>query len=308
MDDKKKKIEEINKIYQNFISSEEEKQKQKFSELYKSIHEPLSSVEQQKQEQIELLKKSFNSVKSSMSDISSSEIPNSNSYIGRYDDMAQNLIDAKNLSHATKDLLSFTENINKDKFKYDMEQLNKIEPIYEFKHQELQDFPNYGKMITDSLKNQRDSVIKIVEHLEEHSAILKDQIENNNLASQNIIDENKKTANEQIKLLKQQIDKSDKSFAKQLEDSRKQMRWTIAIAVVSIVVAIGSTIWSLNKSEDIYYKEDNSSNLQHKEIKEILENNNNKNLVLEDKQLNVLNQILQSLNEKKILKDNNITK
>lgn len=308
MDDKKKKIEEINKIYQNLISSAEENQKLKFTELDKSMHEPLYSVEKQKQEQIELLKKSFNSAKSSISDIFSSEIPNSNSYIDRYSDMVKDIKDDKNLSYATKDLLSFTENINKDKFKYDMDQLNKIEPIHEFQHQKLQDFPNYGKMITDSLKNQRDSLVLVVNHLEEHNSLLKEQIENDNLASKSIIEENKKTANTQIELLKQQIDKSDKSFAEQLKDSRKQMRWTIAIAVVSIVTAIGSTIWSLNKSEEIYYKEDNSSNLQHKELIEILENDNSKNLILEDKQLNVLNKILQSLNEKKIIKDKNISK
>lgn len=314
MDDRKKKIEEINKIYQDMISSEEENQKLKFTELYKSMHEPLSSVEKQKQEQIELLKKSFSSAKSSISDILSSEIPNSNSYIDRYFDMAKD-IDDKNLSHATKDLLSFTENINKDKFKYDMDQLNKIEPIHEFKYQKLQDFPDYGKMITDSLKNQRDSLVLVVNHLEEHNLLLKEQIENDNLASKNIIDENKKTANEQIKLLKEQIDKSDASFAKQLKDSRVSMRltrismrWTICIAVVSIAIAIGSTIWSVNKTEEIYDKENNSSDIQHNEVKLILKENTNKTLNLDIEQLKVLNQILESIKENKVIKDKNISK
>jgi len=307
MDEKKKKIEEINKIYQNLISSEEENQKQKLTELYKSIHEPLSSAEKQKQEQIELLKKSFSGAKSSISDILVSEIPNSNSYIKRYFDMAED-IDDKDLLHVTKDLLSFTENINKDKFKYDMDQLNKIEPIHEFKHQRLLDYPNYGKIITDSL-------VLVVNHLEDNNSLLKEQIENNNLASKNIIDENKKTADEQIQLLKEQIDKSDASFEKQLEDSRKSMtltrksmKWTIGIAVVSIAIAIGSTIWSVNKTEEIYDKENNSSDIQHNELKEILENNSNKNLIFEDKQLKVLNQILEAIKENETIKDKKIVK
>ena len=299
MDDKKKKIEEINKIYQNLISSEEENQKQKLTELYKSIHEPLTSVEKQKQQEIELFKNSFSSAKSSISDILASEIPNRNSYIDRYADLARD-IDNKNLLHTTKDLLSFTENINKDKFKYDMEQLNKTEPIHEIKHPRLPDYPNYGKMITNSL-------VLVVNQLEKNNSLLKEQIECNNLASKNIIDENKKTADEQIKLLKEQIDKSDASFEKQLEDSResmtltrKSMKWTICIAVVSIAIAIGSTIWSLNKTEEIYIKENDSGDKQHNELKEILENNSNKDLIFEDKQLKVLNQILESIKENKL--------
>jgi len=295
MDEKKKKFEEINKIYQNLIRSEEENQKQKLIELYK----PLSSVEKQKQKEIELLKKSFSSAESSISDILTNEISNRDSYIDRYSEMARD-IDNKNLLHATKDLLSFTENINKDKFKYDMEQLNKIEPIYEIKHPRLQDFPNYVKTITDSL-------VLVVNHLEKNNSLLKEQIECNNLASKNIIDENKKTADEQIQLLKEQIDKSDSSFEKQLEDSResmtltrKSMKWTIGIAVVSIAIAIGSTIWSVNKTEEIYIKENDSGDNQHNELKKILENNSNKDLIFEDKQLKVLNQILESIKENKL--------
>ncbi|MFA7571260.1 MAG: hypothetical protein WCY75_08515 [Sulfurimonadaceae bacterium] len=170
MNEKKKKIEEINKIYQNPISSEEENQKQKLTELYKSIHEPLTSVEKQKQQEIELLKKSFSSVKSSIGDILVSEIPNSNRYIKRYFDMAEDIDD--------KDLLSFTENINKDKFKYDMEQLNKTEPIHEIKHPSFPDFPNYGKRITDSL-------VLVVNQLEEHKSLLKEQIEKKEVSQVN---------------------------------------------------------------------------------------------------------------------------
>lgn len=295
MDGKKKKIEEINKIYQNLISSEEENQKLKFTELYKSMHEPLSSVEKQKQQEIELLKKSFSSAKSSISDILSSEMPNSNSYIDRYFDMARDIIDDKNLSHATKDLLSFTENINKDKFKYDMDQLNKIEHIHEFKHQRLQDFPNYGKIITDSL-------VLVVNHLEKNNLLLKEQIEYDNLASKKIIDENKTTANEQIKLLKEQIERVNDSSKSQGRNNRIAIGITLIVAAVSIYFSFKTTKISADKADEIYEKENKSSDKQHEELKKILENSGNKNLILEDKQLNVLNQIFESIKDKNISK------
>lgn len=295
MDDKKKKIEEINKIYQNLISSEEENQKLKFTELYKSMHEPLFSVEKQKQQEIELLKKSFSSAKSSISDILSSEMPNSNSYIDRYFDMARDIIDDKNLSHATKDLLSFTENINKDKFKYDMDQLNKIEHIHEFKHQRLQDFPNYGKIITDSL-------VLVVNHLEKNNLLLKEQIEYDNLASKKIIDENKTTANEQIKLLKEQIERVNDSSKSQGRNNRIAIGITLIVAAVSIYFSFKTTKISADKADEIYEKENKSSDKQHEELKKILENSGNKNLILEDKQLNVLNQIFESIKDKNISK------
>lgn len=279
-DELKKKLEEVNKIYlkENI---------KKLQEFEKNLISPSLKEKQ------ELYNQSFESLESSMNKILEKDIPNKDKYFDTYSQIAENLSSSNDLSINTQKILSLTENLNKEQFKYDMDRLIIEQP-------KLYNTTNYGQIITDSLKQQRDSLVLVVTHLEENNSLLKKQIKDHNITSKEIIEENKKLATEQIKLLENQVINSEKSFTQQLSDSKKTLYITIGIAVVSIAIAIGSTIWSVNKTEEIYIKENVSGDNQHNQLKEILENNSNKDLIFEDKQLKVLNQILESIKENKL--------
>lgn len=307
----KKKIEEANKIYRNMITGN-------IFDVNKSF-ENLLTPEKQIKKEMDLLSKSIKNVQNSIQDGLLEDIQDK--YIDRYSDIAQNLSEKKEFLETSIDLTSLGKEINNEIYKYKMDDINHREKLFhDFEHAKPIEFRNYAHEMLEEFKIQNEKLSTVIEHLktqnesldiqikqdkassEKQIYKLQEQIESNNLASKNIIDENKETANQQIQLLKEQIDKSDVSFAKQLKDSRKSMKWTIGIAVVSIAIAIGSTIWSANKTEEIYNKENISSDEQHKEIKEILKNNSNKNLNSEEKQLKVLNQIFESMNNKRISK------
>jgi len=292
MDDKKKKIEEINKIYQDMISSEREKAKEKFKELLNGT----SSLEEQRKKEIELLSQSINSVQNSMQDRLLGDIKDK--YIDKYSDIAQSLSDKKEFLEASSALVSLGKEINNDIYKYKMDDINnRAKQFHDFEYAKPIEYRNYASEMLEEFKIQNERLNIVIEKLEKQNESLDSQIEHDKLSSE-----------QQINTLQEQIKQNNKSSTKQDIYNWIAIGITLIVAVMSIVFSFKTTKISADKADEIYEKENNSSDKQHEELKKILENSGNKNLILEDKQLNVLNQILESIKEDETIKDKNISK
>lgn len=273
MDDRKKKIEEINKIYQDMISSEKEKEKE-----------------------IELLSQSINSVQNSMQNRLLGDIKDK--YIDKYSDIAQSLSDKKEFLEASSALVSLGKEINNDIYKYKMDDINnRAKQFHDFEYAKPIESRNYASEMLKEFKIQNERLNIVIEKLEKQNESLDSQIEHDKLSSE-----------KQIETLQEQIKKVDDSSKSQGRYNRIAIGITLLVAVISIVFSFKTTKISADKADEIYEKENNSSDKQHEELKKILENSGNKNLILEDKQLNVLNQIFESIKENETIKDKNISK
>lgn len=297
MDDKKKQelnnaLENANKIYQDMISSEREKAKEKLKEFLNGT----SSLEAQRKKEIELLSQSINSVQNSMQDKFVKDIKDK--YIDKYSDIAQSLSDKKEFLEASSALASLGKEINNDIYRYKMDDINiREKQFHNIEYAKPIEFRNYANEMLEEFKIQNEKLNIVIEHLKTQNESLDIQIKNDELSSE-----------KQIAKLQEQIKKIDDSSKSQGIYNGFAIGITLIVAVMSIVFSFKTTKISADKADEIYEKENNSSDKQHEELKKILENSGNKNLILEDKQLNVLNQIFESIKENETIKDKNISK
>jgi hypothetical protein len=169
------------------------------------------------------------------------------SFTKAFDDLTNN----KNLLASSQSLLGMSEEINQDKFKYDM----KREIPQYISSPKLPNIPNYGKKIIEAHGIQNSSLERIVSHMEIQNKISEEQGKVNKLAS-----------DEQIKALAEQVKQNKVSSEQQNKDTNKMIYISIFIAILGFGVAIWTNIVSTNKANEIYEKENISSNQQHKEL------------------------------------------
>jgi len=159
------------------------------------------------------------------------------------------LIKTKFISEENK---LMNEEINNHKKLEDEKKLNldSLELNYKIKNQDSQMYKN----ITEQNKKLQKALIDIG-HIPEQNQLLKEQI-----------NDNKKSADEQIEKLKIIISKNEISSTEQNDGIKTTICITICIAIFSIAISIYSINSSTNKADEIYQKENNSTSKQHQEL------------------------------------------
>ena len=199
-----------------------------------------------------------------------------------FEDLSHN----ENLLESSQNLLSISEEINKDKFKYDMNKLHSRKlPQYVPPSHKLPNMPNYGKEIIESLEIQKESLSIIVCRMTEQNEISQKQVNLNKLSSK-----------QQIEALEKQIKQNKVSTEQQNNDTKKMIKITVFIAFISILIAMLTAVFSIKKADEIYDKENKSSKQQHSELLSQIDTIKNKDL--DNKQIEILTAILKTMEKK----------
>jgi len=187
-------------------------------------------------------------------------------YAKEYKSVLDDILNDKDLKSATSSLYDLTQNINDRNFLLDMKELDSMQEEL-FSHEQY--IPNFGGDIVKFLDIQTEKLKKLISKTEE-----------------------------QNKLLEKKMNDDKESARKQISSAKKQSRKAFILALASIIVAVATSIVSINKSEEIYIKEDNSSTYQYNNIIDVLEGNSKEKLDIDTAQLKILNDILVTLQHK----------
>lgn len=290
MDDKKKR--EIEEAYQKRWGNNNFEKKQTLQDLTKVYEELQSSIssaigndKQSENLRIQEFMTSQKLADSLVKESLSLNIPTLQDILKSNIELKKDFLENKDYMKSANAAINFTKEVNNDIYKYKMDGVNKREKqFHDIEYAKPIESRNYANEMLEEFKIQNEKLNIVIEKLDIH-----------NDSTERQIAQDKASSIEQIKKLQDQIDDNNKS-------SWIVIIITLVIAVVSIIFSWKTTEISANKTDEIYKLENNSSDIQHNELKLILKENTNKTLNLDIEQLNVLNKILQSLNEKKITK------
>lgn len=93
----------------------------------------------------------------------------------------------------------------------------------------------------------------------------------------------------------EKLDRQNKIVEEEIKINKKSAKSAFWTAIVSIVIAILATLWSIQVSYDVYDMENKSSSFQHKELLKLINKNGKPDLTIE--QTKVLNKILKAMRQ-----------
>jgi len=255
-----------------------------YVQLQKSLK--VDAYEKYMKDDISQAFKSLNIVDDSLRKLNEASVIDLERYTSSLGKTFEDLSHNENLLESSQNLLSISEEINKDKFKYDMNKLHSRKlPQHVPPSHKLPNMPNYGKEIIESLEIQKESLSIIVCRMTEQNEI-----------SQKQVDLNKLSSKQQIKALEKQIEQNKVSTEQQNNDTKKMIKITVFIAFISILIAIVTAVFSIKKADEIYDKENKSSKQQHSELLSLIDTIKNKDL--DNKLIEILTAILKTMEKK----------
>lgn len=223
------------------------------------------------------------------------------------DDMAKKL---KEIEEETKKIFNLTqfqpklkiedlaisylnEKMKKDEKKIEYSPISK--EVYRKKQQEI-DIQQVKRDIEigDRMQTERKKIDKLlidIGHIPEQNILLKQQIEDNKIAS-----------DEQINNLKTIIKENKDSSVKQDKTNMLIIIVSIIIALISIGMSIYFSIQTMKQSEDFFQQENNSSTIQHLDLMRAVKN------ITPEEEILMLNKIFTSLQEIKIVEKTDFNK
>ena len=166
---------------------------------------------------------------------------------------------------------------------------HKLDSLHNIGIEPLPEIRNYAQEMLEESKIHNKRFNIVIENLECQNKLLERQITQEQLNSE-----------KQINKLQEQVDGNKKSSAEQGKDNRSAIYITLGVAVISVLVSLYSMNKSVQKTEEIYHKENKSTTLQNtilnNKLDEIKQNTNNQKLIKNiENQTIVLNQILKSI-------------
>lgn len=185
------------------------------------------------------------------------------------------------------------EKMKKDEKKIEYSPISK--EVYRKKQQEINMEQTIREVeIRDRMQTERKKIDKLlidIGHIPEQNILLKQQIEDNKIAS-----------DEQINNLKTIIKENKDSSVKQDKTNMLIIIVSIIIALISIGMSIYFSIQTMKQSEDFFKQENNSSNIQHLELMRAVKN------ITPEEEILMLNKIFTHLQEIKIVEKTDFNK
>ena len=153
---------------------------------------------------------------------------------------------------------------------------------------------NYAQEMLNEFKLQNERFNIVIENLERQNKLIEQQLEQDQLSSE-----------KQIIALEQQLDDNKKISDQNNKNNKIMISITLFVAFISIIASIYTVDLAIDKTEEIYQKENNSSTLQNyivnNKLDELNLNTNNKQLIKNiEKQTIILNRILEELKKETI--------
>ncbi|MFA6789728.1 MAG: hypothetical protein WC149_06785 [Arcobacteraceae bacterium] len=297
--EKKRKIEEAYQKQWGTHNNDNGKTLEDLIKLYHKSYESISTeINNDKQktkalpEEIQGILESQKLANSLIQESLSLNLPNSKAILENNININKNLLQNKDYIKSANEAINLAKGINSDIYKFKLDAIkNQEKQFHNIEYAKPIEFRNYANEMLKEFKIQNEKLNIVIEYLKTQNESLDIQIE-----------QDKASSDKQIKKLQEQIIQLDTSSKTQGRYNRIAIGITLLVAILSIYFSFETTKISADKTEEIYIKENVSGDNQHNELKKILENNSNKDLIFEDKQLKVLNQILETIKNEKITK------